>query len=197
MTDLLEIRYVPLSQCQLWDRNPKLHSIDDLVASIERYGFKESPRYEPHINGPSQGGIVAGNGRIEALAWMHQQGRQAPRGIQERDGEWFVPITFGVDAESQIVAEAYGLDANNLTAAGGNMTVFDMARMYTGEYTDILSSLATADALPITVDGDALDALLAGMANDALGVEFKEYDESVENDVKYCTCPSCGHKFPA
>jgi hypothetical protein len=28
-------------------------------------------------------------------------------------------------------------------------------------------------------------------------VEFKEYDESVENDVKYCTCPKCGHKFPA
>ncbi len=27
-------------------------------------------------------------------------------------------------------------------------------------------------------------------------VEFKEYTEEVENDVKYCTCPACGHKFP-
>lgn len=28
-------------------------------------------------------------------------------------------------------------------------------------------------------------------------VEFKEYDESVENEVKYHECPSCGHKWPA
>jgi hypothetical protein len=28
-------------------------------------------------------------------------------------------------------------------------------------------------------------------------VEFKEYDESVENEVKYHECPECGHKFPA
>lgn len=25
----------------------------------------------------------------------------------------------------------------------------------------------------------------------------REYDESIENEVKYCTCPSCGHRFPA
>ncbi|HEU5090508.1 MAG TPA: hypothetical protein VFT99_23800, partial [Roseiflexaceae bacterium] len=33
-------------------------------------------------------------------------------------------------------------------------------------------------------------------AMEAPDVEFKEYDESVENDVKYCTCPNCGHEFP-
>lgn len=27
-------------------------------------------------------------------------------------------------------------------------------------------------------------------------VEFKEYDESVENEVKYHECPECGHKWP-
>lgn len=26
--------------------------------------------------------------------------------------------------------------------------------------------------------------------------EFKEYDESVENDVEMITCPKCGHTFP-
>jgi hypothetical protein len=26
--------------------------------------------------------------------------------------------------------------------------------------------------------------------------EFKEYDESVANDVEMCTCPKCGHEFP-
>ena len=28
-------------------------------------------------------------------------------------------------------------------------------------------------------------------------VEFKEYDESVENEVKYHECPNCQHRWPA
>lgn len=31
---------------------------------------------------------------------------------------------------------------------------------------------------------------------DPSNVEFKEYDEKVELEVQYCTCPKCGHKFP-
>lgn len=27
-------------------------------------------------------------------------------------------------------------------------------------------------------------------------VEFKEYDESVADEVEMCTCPKCGHEFP-
>lgn len=26
--------------------------------------------------------------------------------------------------------------------------------------------------------------------------EFKEYDESIENEVEYLECPSCGHRWP-
>lgn len=42
---------------------------------------------------------------------------------------------------------------------------------------------------------------LARMLEDAASetledVEFKEYDESVENDVEYHECPNCGHKWP-
>jgi hypothetical protein len=29
------------------------------------------------------------------------------------------------------------------------------------------------------------------------GAGGKEYDESVADDVKLCTCPKCGHEFPA
>lgn len=28
------------------------------------------------------------------------------------------------------------------------------------------------------------------------GVDFKEYDESVADEVEYITCPHCGHKWP-
>lgn len=189
----MTIRYVPLSTVALWERNPKRHSIGDLAASIERYGFKEIPKYEPRLNN-GQGGIVAGNGRIETLAALHQQGKPAPRGIIEQDGEWLVPVTFGVDAVSQEEAEAYGIDSNNLSLSGGDFTAWDMSKLWGEGYTDILAGLATTGDLPITVDGDALDGLLRGMANEHLG---KEYDESVENEVKYCECPSCGHRFPA
>lgn len=37
---------------------------------------------------------------------------------------------------------------------------------------------------------------LSAMTGAPPDVEFKEYDESVANDVEYCTCPECGHKFP-
>lgn len=48
-----------------------------------------------------------------------------------------------------------------------------------------------------------LDDLLEwGFQENELGVqfqdlpEFKEYDESVADDVEYIECPNCGHKFP-
>jgi hypothetical protein len=192
VTDTLTIRYVPLSQVSLWERNPKLHDLGDLAASIERYGFKESPRYEPTLNN-GQGGIVAGNGRIETLDALRRQNRPAPRGIQEQDGEWLVPITFGVDAESQEVAEAYGIDANNLTLSGGPFTAYDMARMWGDGYTEILASLATAEALPITVDGDALDGLLQQASANFLPVGIEEQGR-LDEKAK-CTCPKCGHEF--
>jgi hypothetical protein len=43
-----------------------------------------------------------------------------------------------------------------------------------------------------------LGEMLEGSVDSLLNPpEFKEYDELVEDDVKYCTCPNCGHKFPA
>ena len=48
--------------------------------------------------------------------------------------------------------------------------------------------------------GDLFDAqdmskILDGAA-DAILDDGKEYDESVENEVEYITCPQCGHKWP-
>lgn len=39
-----------------------------------------------------------------------------------------------------------------------------------------------------------LDEMLAELTPP--NVQFKEYDESVANDVEMCTCPKCGHEFP-
>ena len=40
-----------------------------------------------------------------------------------------------------------------------------------------------------------LQELLEGAA-DGVVPEFKEYDESVVDEVEYITCPECGHKWP-
>ena len=45
-----------------------------------------------------------------------------------------------------------------------------------------------------------VQAMLAELAQDTgivpPDVDFKEYDESVEGEVEYITCPECGHKWP-
>lgn len=72
---------------------------------------------------------------------------------------------------------------------------------------DPLSALAGADKEQLDAllrevsTGDAaVQAMLAELAVKegitAPDVEFKEYDESVEGEVQYVTCPECGHKFP-
>lgn len=46
----------------------------------------------------------------------------------------------------------------------------------------------------------ALQEMLTGLAEQAgiipPSVEFKEYDESVADEVEYITCPECGYKWP-
>lgn len=41
-----------------------------------------------------------------------------------------------------------------------------------------------------------LDALATEAGIVAPNIDFKEYDESAADDVKYCECPNCGHSFP-
>ncbi len=67
-----------------------------------------------------------------------------------------------------------------------------MAETDAAALASLLEGVNTGDA--------ALQEMLAGMAEDAgivpPNVDFKEYDESVADEVEYCECPACGHKFP-
>jgi len=110
----LEIRYVPLSKAVRWDRNAKRHDLAGIISSIRRYGFRDAPIFDSVL-----GAIVAGNGRLEALQIMRSSGEALPRGLRLEGDEWLVPIQFGVDAATPGEAEAFGVDHNNLTAAGG------------------------------------------------------------------------------
>lgn len=156
--DLIGLKYIPLSAVRSWDRNPKKHDLQKLVESIETHGFRDPPAYDVQLDA-----FVEGNGRTEALQWMARHGRERPRGIalDVQTGEWCIPVIFGVDAKSRLAAERYGIDHNNLVLAGGDFTAADYARNWDPRYAEILQELAHAQQLPVSIDGDDLDALLA------------------------------------
>lgn len=73
---------------------------------------------------------------------------------------------------------------------------------------DPLAAMAVADKAQldsllrdVSTGDEAVQAMMADLARregiiNLDTVDFKEYDESAEQDVKYVECPSCGHKFP-
>lgn len=195
----LRIEYISLPQLLLWERNPKKHDAGAIWRSIVEHGFKDPPKFEPKLNG-GEGGIVEGNGRSQVLFQMKTAGEPPPRGILTQGDEWLVPVLFGVDATSERTAEAYGVDHNNLVMAGGDFAPWDIAKLWNpAEYAALLEDLAQNDALPASMDGDDLDKLIDSLIDTSTGgpkVPTKEFDESVAGEVKYCECPSCGHKFP-
>lgn len=158
----LELRYIPLSQALLWDKNPKKHDYGAISESIKRNGFKDPPKFEPKLNG-GKGGIVEGNGRLTTLRDMRMNSEKRPRGIIEDDKtEWLIPVLFGVDAASQKAAEAYAIDHNNITILGGDFGMYDIAKMWDEKaYAEILKSLE--DVPPISMDSDDIIAYLGAV----------------------------------
>jgi DNA modification methylase len=159
----LNIKYIPLERVRRWDRNPKPHDLGALIQSFGRYGFKDPMKFEPTLNG-GEGGIVEGNGRSEALEVMFEDDpKQAPDGIGvARDGSWRVPVLFGVDAKSEAEAEAYAIDHNALTVMGGNFGPGWEQKLYNlDELLPVAVDLGKLDQLPVSIDPDDLDMLIA------------------------------------
>lgn len=196
----LSTEYVPLSKvlALLWRRNPKLHSIGDLVQSFKKHGFRDAPAFDEELQPETGGAIVDGNGRIEALAAMKAGSDKPPRGILVReDGEWLIPIQFGINAESKAAAEAYAIDANNTPLLGGDFTDWEMARMWDASYSGLLEELAELDEFPVSADGDSVDMLLEAAKNLAsLDLpELEDEEKSKKRNPKVNECPKCGHRW--
>lgn len=92
-------------------------------------------------------------------------------------GQPTIPVTYvdlSEDEEATILATLDPIAA----LAGTDHTKLD----------ELLRDVSTGDA--------ALQTLLANLGGAAPDIEFKEYDEGVADDVQYCECPNCGHRFP-
>jgi hypothetical protein len=173
----LEVFYVPVSQVIRWEDNPKLHDLGAIINSIELNGFRDPPSYDATLDA-----LVEGNGRATALDMMERQARNVPRGIltHNETGVWYMPINFGINAETREKAIAYAIDHNNLTMAGGDYTAFDFMRMWNSEqYTAMLTELGHEN-MPVTVSYDDLQVMLDG------GFDIDDFnDDDYDEDEAY------------
>ena len=184
----LELRYVPLGQAKLWDDNPKRHDLDALIRSIELHGFGDPPKFDAKL-----GGLVYGNGRTEALGLMRQEGREPPRGIAElENGEWAMPVIFGVEAESKAAAVAFAIDHNNLALLGGNLGLTDLIGIWDeARLQRVLANVPDAGALLASLDTEDVASLISGPDFEPVTAE-----EQSRLDVKKpIICPECGAEF--
>lgn len=158
--DKLELKYVPLKTIVRWSRNVKRHDVSAIIKSIQRHGFRDPLSYDANLN-KGNGGIVEGNGRDEALKKMFAENpKKPPRGVLQDGTDWLVPVLFGVDANSQAAAEAYGFDHNQITMMGGEIDINDMMSMYEEQAAQMLRDLQQDDELPTSITADDLDAML-------------------------------------
>lgn len=178
----VRVEYLALSELleRQHPRNPKDHSIDSIVRSIERFGY-----VTPGVIDERTGYFAEGHGRTKALAWMKKQGRQPPVRIEKRDDDWYVPVYRGVVFNSDSELEAFLVASNRLTSLGG---------WNEPELVALLQDLAAEDEALLEVtgyDGDDLQALIDEL-NPLPPEDFSAYDEDIE--TQYC-CPKCGYKW--
>lgn len=158
------IEYRPLSELRRWHRNPKLHDLEALAASIRRHGY-----IDPIVLDEASGMMVAGHGRDETLEMMKRAGEPAPKRIKVRDdGEWLVPVLSGISFEDESTAEAYIIGSNRLVELGG----WDEEALQAIITTDGFDALGTGLSLDMPDD-------LGGLVLDQSGLDpVSEGDES-------------------
>ena len=111
---MMRIEYMALGELTSAPRNPRRHELEQIKASIRRFGFVAVPA----IN-ETTGRIVAGHGRRDALLEMQAAGEQPPARIKVVNGVWYMPVLRGVEFATDVEAEAYLLADNRLTEIGG------------------------------------------------------------------------------
>jgi hypothetical protein len=185
-SDNRQIEYIALEELitRMHPRNPKSHNIGAIIESYRSHGYVASGVIDNRT-----GLFLAGHGRIAALNMMRKQGMDAPRGIRNGGDDWLVPVQVGYESENDSAALAYLAADNKLTIDGG----WDEPAL-----AELLQEVHNSGEVALEAtgfSGDELDELLRDI-DPANYVQFPEYDESIEDEVKYCECPNCGHKFP-
>lgn len=159
-------------------KNPKRHSLPDIIDSIKEHGFTSAPMIDETTSV-----MVAGHGRCKALEQMKFEEPNPPNGIGLGDrGEWLVPVQVYA-FKSERSRDAYLVADNRISEKGG----YDEQAL-----ADLLSDLAESDQ-GLTGTGysnDDLDELLGELGEDLAGDD----DEGRDVDVDGHTRTIGGHK---
>lgn len=205
----LLLRWVEVSKIPslLWEDNPKLHSIDTLWESIQKFGFLDPAKWDINLTNKAgtKGAICYGNGRLEAVHWGWEAYRRGdykgdvPRGIAvDNAGNWYIPIKFGIDAKSEAAAADFAIHHNNLTMLGGNFSDSDIWELYDKESLLKVGRLVLQDKdfEPLAMTGEEVDALLTFISGSPQKGKVGDSDKGSEgNGTKTVVCPHCGEEF--
>lgn len=164
---------VALSSLTPWERNPKRISKTHAARLLELW--ERLGQFQTIAIGPG-GEVYDGHQRLSVLKAAHGakyevQALQSSRALTEKEREELT-VAAHVGTVGQFDWDALsGWDAGDLQQWG-----FDTETLTNWQ--------ADIGALREMIDSEIPD------------IDFKEYDESIEDEVEFIECPSCGHKFP-
>ena len=105
---------MPLGELASNPQNAKLHDLDGVQSSIQRFGMVELITLDERT-----GQIVSGHGRRDTLAMMRDAGEPPPEDVQVKDGEWLVPVVRGWSSKDDNEAAAATVALNRYVETGG------------------------------------------------------------------------------
>ena len=158
---------------------PKI-TIDPENARAHPARNKEAIRKSLERFGPGRSVVVDGDGKVLAGNGTVEQAEEMGLKVRIVEGKPDELIAIRRKDWSEEEARAYAI-ADNRSA---ELAEWDEPVLY-----EQLGALHEFDPEMLEVldfDGTQLPELDDG----------KEYDESVADDVEFCTCPKCGHEFP-
>jgi len=180
-------------------KNAKKHRLDELNASMRRFGYTAPPM----IN-EATGTLIAGHGRLDTLMERRRSGQPPPDGVFERDGKWLVPLVRGVSFATDVEALAYIIADNRLTEIGGydwhllrEMAV-DVAASGEGLLGTGFVSVGEIEAQmerevqALLGQGGEIGDGESGADGKAAPDDFPAFDEDIETDHE---CPKCHYKW--
>jgi hypothetical protein len=107
--------YVRLAELKVNPRNPKSHNLEEIDASVKRFGT-----IDPIVRDDRTGYIISGHGRRETLTQMFKRGEDAPDGVLVNEsGEWMVAVGVGWASRTDAEATAALIALNRTTELGG------------------------------------------------------------------------------
>lgn len=150
--DVLGIKYMDLDLIKKLGKNFKKHDVESIARSISSRGLL-TPIGIDELTDEN----FDGNGRVESLVFLRDNGSPAPRKVVEKDGKWFVPVLTGIAFETEAERVSAAAALNRLNELGG----YDEAIQ-----AEVLDYLLKEDALDATgFDKDDVQALLKKYAD--------------------------------